>query len=85
MSIFPGMGYVYSNRVQTALSAFVINGLFMFATYTSFKNDNIGAGSLFGLFGVTFYASGIIGSIKSTKRHNQNKYNNKIKKIQTYY
>ncbi|TAG90986.1 MAG: hypothetical protein EAZ20_03535, partial [Bacteroidetes bacterium] len=35
ISIIPGAGYAYAGHKQTAISAFLVNGLLAYATYTS--------------------------------------------------
>lgn len=71
--IIPGAGYLYSAHKQTALSSFIINSLFAYGAYTSFKTNNIGIGILASVIGVAFYLGNIQGSVKSVRRYNQTK------------
>jgi len=74
-NIIPGMGYLYAQHKSTAISAFVLNSLLIYATYSNFENNNIGMASLTGVFSIAFYISGIIGAKKSVYRYNMNKTN----------
>lgn len=71
ISIIPGAGYAYTGHKQTALSAFLVNGLLSYATYTSFKNENYGMGLLTGVFNASFYIGNIFGASNSAKRFNE--------------
>lgn len=71
LGIIPGAGYLYSAHKQTALSSLIINALFAYGAYTSFKTNNTGIGILASVIGVAFYLGNIQGSIKSVKRYNQ--------------
>jgi putative component of membrane protein insertase Oxa1/YidC/SpoIIIJ protein YidD len=71
LSIIPGGGYLYTGHKQTAFSAFVVNGLLAYATYTSIKNKNYGMGILTGVFNFSFYIGNIYGATKSAKRFNE--------------
>jgi putative membrane protein insertion efficiency factor len=71
LSIIPGLGYLYASHKQTALSSFIINSLFAYGAYTSFKTNNTGIGILASVIGVAFYIGNIQGSVKSVRRYNQ--------------
>ena len=71
LSIIPGLGYYYANHKQTAISAFLINSLFAFATINSFQNKNYGVGTLLGIFNLSFYIGNVYGSVKSAKKINE--------------
>ncbi|MCQ6960997.1 membrane protein insertion efficiency factor YidD [Mucilaginibacter aquariorum] len=73
LSIIPGLGYAYTGHTQTAVSSFLLNGVFAYATYSSIKKKNYGLASLTGLFSVSFYIANIYGSGQSAKRHNEQK------------
>jgi tetratricopeptide (TPR) repeat protein len=69
-AILPGAGYLYAKRPESALSAFVINGLFIWGTYSAFKAGNSGVGAVFGLFELGWYLGAIYGGVVSTYRYN---------------
>ena len=71
LGIVPGGGYFYASHKQTALSSFVINSLFAYGAYTSYKTENFGIGILSTVIGLAFYIGNIQGSVKSAKRYNQ--------------
>ncbi|MES2265183.1 MAG: membrane protein insertion efficiency factor YidD [Bacteroidota bacterium] len=73
LSIIPGLGYAYTGHTQTAISSFLLNGVFAYATYNSIKKKNYGLASLTGLFSVSFYIANIYGSGQSAKRYNDQK------------
>ena len=82
ISIIPGAGYFYTGHKQTAVSAFVINSLLGYATYTNIKSKNYGMAILTGIFNLSFYIGNIQGSIKSAKRFNLQKKKSLINKLE---
>lgn len=81
LGIIPGAGYLYADHKQTALSSLVINALFAYGAYTSFKTNNTGIGILASVIGVAFYLGNIQGSVKSVRRYNQVKKENLSNRI----
>ncbi len=81
LGIIPGAGYFYADHKQTALSALVLNSLFMYATYTTFNSGNLGLGILTSVFSVSFYIGNIAGSVKSVKRRNNSIRTNYVNSI----
>jgi len=71
ISVIPGAGYAYTDHLQTAVTALLINGLLAYATYTNFKSANYGMGVLTGIFNLSFYIGNIYGAAKSAKRFNE--------------
>ena len=70
--IFPGLGYLYLNMPQTFTSAFIIESMFLYATYSSNKNGYT-SGTLIGaLFFSGFYFGSTHGAwsyaIKNNKK-----------------
>ena len=82
LSIILGLGYAYTGHKQTAVTAFLVNSLIGYATYTNIKNSNYGMGILTGVFNLSFYLGNIYGGIKSAKRYNEKQKNSLIKKIE---
>ncbi len=85
LGVIPGLGYLYAKHKQTALSAFILNSVLIYATYSNIKRENYGMASLTGIFAASFYVSSIVGSSTSVKRHNRKKINDKIQKIDFKY
>ncbi len=81
ISIVPGAGYAYAGHKQTAISAFIINSLLTYATYSNIKNKNYGMSMLTGVFNLSFYIGNIYGSSKSAKRYNENQRQNLSNKL----
>jgi tetratricopeptide (TPR) repeat protein len=67
----PGLGYLYAGYPRTALTAFVINGLFIWGTVASIQNHNTGAAVVLGLFAATWYFGGVYGAAGSARRSNE--------------
>lgn len=70
LSIIPGLGYLYDGYPQTALSAFIVNGLFFQATRSAYNNDNQSLGTGLGVISIGWYVGNIYGSVKSADRKN---------------
>jgi len=81
ISIVPGLGYVYTNQKQNALTAFIINTLLSYATYTSIKSKNYGVAGLMGTFAISFYGGNILGAGNSAKKYNQKLKRDNINKL----
>lgn len=83
LSIIPGLGYAYTGHKQTAITAFLVNGLITYATFTNFKNENYGMGILTGVFNISFYLGNIYGATKSAKRYNEQQKQSIINKLES--
>lgn len=70
LSIVPGMGYLYSGYTQTAISAFIVNGLLIWGTVESFRQDIESLGVLLGIVSFGWYAGNIYGAVLSAERRN---------------
>lgn len=85
LSIIPGLGYAYTGHKQTAITAFLLNGLLGYATYTNLKQQNYGMSILTGVFSLSFYFGNIYGASKSATRYNDRKKSNLINKLEYNY
>ena len=83
LSIIPGGGYLYTNHKGSALTAFVINSLLGYATYTSVKSKNYGVAGVCGFLGLSFYVGNINGAGRSAVRYNERRYNECIRKLES--
>ena len=83
LSIVPGGGYLYTNHKGSALTAFVINSLLGYATYTSVKSKNYGVAGVCGFLGLSFYIGNINGAGRSAVRYNERRYNDCIQKLES--
>lgn len=73
-TILPGAGYLYVGQRQTAATAFLLNGLFIGATYIFFHKGNIPAGIIFTSFEAGWYFGGIYGAGQEAKFYNERLY-----------
>ncbi|MDH3890765.1 MAG: membrane protein insertion efficiency factor YidD [candidate division Zixibacteria bacterium] len=71
LAVVPGLGYLYDGYYGTALSALMVNGLFMWSTYEAFRQDHNGLGVTLTIFGMGWYAGNIYGSAYSAVRQNE--------------
>jgi len=69
-ALLPGAGYFYARRPGDGVSAFLVNLLFVGATYELLRNENYVAGYLVGGFGIPFYLGNVYGSANAAKRWN---------------
>ncbi len=70
LAIVPGLGYSYDGYKQTALSSFIVNGLFIWATVEAFRRDNQSIGTMLGILSFGWYTGNIYGSVVSAERRN---------------
>ena len=82
LSIIPGGGYLYTNHRGSALTAFAINALLGYATYTSIKSENYGVAGVCGFLGFSFYIGNINGAGKSAVRYNERVRNSYVKELE---
>ncbi|MDF1591012.1 MAG: hypothetical protein P1P89_05795 [Desulfobacterales bacterium] len=73
LSIVPGGGYIYCERYQDALIAFLLNGALIWAAVESFDNDSPALGALLTFVEVGFYAGNIYGAVGSAHKYNRAK------------
>ncbi len=72
LSIVPGVGFLYCERYQDALIAFLINGGLIWAAYESFDEDLDALGALITFVEIGFYAGNIYGAVNSAHKFNRN-------------
>lgn len=70
-ALLPGAGYVYVREYQTAATAFLLNGLFMAATWQFFSLHQPAAALIAGGFEVGWYAGGIVGAHLAATTYNE--------------
>jgi tetratricopeptide (TPR) repeat protein len=73
-AVFPGAGYFYLGQTQSGITATLLNGLFIAATYYFFDHGNIAAGAIFTSFEAGWYFGGIYGAAEETKFYNERLY-----------
>lgn len=72
LSIIPGAGYLYCERYQDALIAFLLNGGLILAAYESFDDNNNALGGVIAFVEFGFYAGNIYGAVTSAHKYNRN-------------
>jgi len=73
-AFLPGAGYLYVGQTQSALTAFALNGLFIWASVYFFQHGNIAAGAIFTSFEAGWYFGGIYGAGQEAKLYNERLY-----------
>jgi len=71
MSVVPGLGHVYCERYKDGLVAFLLNGLFIWATIESFQEDQEVLGAILGFIELGFYSGTIYSAVNSAHKHNR--------------
>jgi len=72
--LLPGAGYFYLGQTQSGITALVLNGLFIAATYQLFHNNQTAAGIIFASFEAGWYFGGIVGAGIEAKYYNERLY-----------
>lgn len=73
-AVLPGAGYYYVGQKKAALTSFVINALFGWATYQLFHEDQIAAGVIVASLEVGWYIGGINGAGIEAVEYNERLY-----------
>lgn len=81
LSVIPGAGFLYCERYQDALVAFLLNGALMYAAYDAFDDGNDALGGVIAFVEFGFYAGNIYGAVASAHKYNRTKTDQFIEKI----
>jgi tetratricopeptide (TPR) repeat protein len=73
LSILPGGGFIYCERYQDALVAFLLNGALILASWEAFNQGNPALGGVIAAVEFGFYAGNIYGGIASAHKFNDQK------------
>ncbi|MDE3045250.1 MAG: tetratricopeptide repeat protein [Verrucomicrobiota bacterium] len=73
-ALLPGAGYLYIGQGKSALTAFLLNGLFIAAAVEFFIHDHIAAGIITTGFEAGWYFGGIYGAGEEAKYYNERVY-----------
>lgn len=71
LSLVPGLGHIYLEEYSIALTAFVWNGLFGYATYDAFQRGHHGMGTLLAAMSLLWYSGTMYGAIAGAHRYNR--------------
>ncbi len=71
LAVIPGLGHVYCNRYKDAVVAFLLNGLFIWATVEAFDEDLPVLGSILAFVELGFYGGNIYSAVNAAHKHNR--------------
>ena len=77
-AVCPGAGYLYIGQKKSALTALLINGLFIAAAYEFFHRGYTAAGIITSSFELGWYCGGIYGAGEEAKYYNERIYEKKV-------
>ena len=80
-ALLPGAGYSYVGQKKAAMTSFLINALFIGATYCFIKNGNIPAGLVTASLETGWYFGGIHGAGLAAKEYNERLYEVNTKEV----
>ncbi|MFI5334670.1 MAG: hypothetical protein ACHQT8_05860 [Chlamydiales bacterium] len=75
--VLPGAGYLYLGQKKSALTAALLNGLFIAAAVHCFQHRHLAAGIIFTSFEAGWYFGGIYGAGQEAKYYNERLYEQK--------
>lgn len=70
-AMVPGLGHVYVSRYRDAAVAFVLNGLFIWATVESFRQDHEVLGGILAAIELGWYTGNIYSAVNCTHKYNR--------------
>lgn len=73
-ALIPGGGYLYVGQTQSAITAFLLNGLFIAAAVHFFSKGQLAAGIIATSFEAGWYFGGIYGAGEAAKLYNERLY-----------
>ncbi len=80
-ALIPGLGHAYVSRYKDAAVAFVLNGLFVWATVESFHQDHEVLGGILAAFEAGWYFGNIYSAVNCAHKYNrkaQNDFRNRL-------
>lgn len=77
-AILPGAGYLYLGQTQTAITAFLMNGLFIASSVYFFQHGPLAAAIITTGFEVGWYIGGIQGASYQAKFYNERLYESTV-------
>lgn len=80
-AVLPGAGYYYVGQKKAAVTSFIINALFIGATYCFIKNGNIPAALVTASLESGWYIGGINGAGLAAKEYNEHLYEVNTKEV----
>jgi len=77
LNLIPGLGYLYIGQKKSALTALLLNGLFIAAAVQFFRHKHVAAGIITTGFESGWYFGGIYGAGEEAKYYNERLYERK--------
>jgi tetratricopeptide (TPR) repeat protein len=71
LSVVPGLGHLYCDRYRDGLVAFLLNGLFIWATVEAFHDNQDVLGGILGFVELGFYSGTIYSAVNSAHKYNR--------------
>lgn len=75
-AVIPGSGYLYIGQKRSAITAFLLNASFVYASYECFRNKWTAAGVITASFEAGWYFGGIYGAGEEANFYNERLYEN---------
>ena len=69
--IIPGLGHVYCSRYKDGATAFLLNGLFVWAAIEAFESDNEALGGIISILEAGWYAGNIYSAVNCAHKFNR--------------
>ncbi len=70
-AVLPGLGHVYVSRYKDAAVAFLLNGLFIWATVEAFNRDHNVLGGILAFLEIGWYSGNIYSAVNVTHKWNR--------------
>jgi tetratricopeptide (TPR) repeat protein len=80
-AVLPGSGHVYCERYKDGVVAFLLNGLFIWATIEAFENDHEVLGGVLAFLELGWYSGNIYSAVNSAHKHNRALKNDYLKSL----
>lgn len=80
-AVLPGAGYYYVGQTKTAITAFIVNALFIYAAYEFFDRGYVAAGIITTSFEMGWYFGGINGAGLAANEINEGIYSTRGKEF----
>ena len=71
LSVVPGLGHAYCDRYKDGVVAFLLNGLFIWATLEAFHEDQEVLGAVLGFVELGFYSGTVYSAVNSAHKYNR--------------
>lgn len=84
-SLLPGAGHLYTERPKDALTAFLLNGAFIWGAVEMFHHDNYAAGGILSFFELGWYSGNIYSAVNSAHKFNRKQEDDLINRLTEKY